>query len=150
LHPNIISWGLDVGWHQEFEWTGTRDPTPFLCAPDGIAFMTDFLGIEAMREHNHALAWRAAQMLSERWGLPWATPQSMVGCMVAVPLPPRLGSDRASAERLKDWLLLERGIELTIFAQGGQLWARVAIQVYNEVDDIERFAQAIAERSAMT
>ena len=44
LHPPIISWGLDVGWHQEFDWTGTRDPTPFLCAPVGIAFITDSLG----------------------------------------------------------------------------------------------------------
>ena len=145
LHPNIISWGLDVGWHQEFDWTGTRDPTPCLCAPDGIAFITDFLGIEAMRQHNHGLAWQAAQMLCERWRQPWTTPESMVGCMVTVPLPERLGSDTAAAARLKDWLLLERRIEAPIIVRGGRLWVRVAIQVYNELGDVERFANAIDE-----
>lgn len=149
LHPNVISWGLDVGWHQEFEWTGTRDPTPFLCAPDGIAFITGFLGTEAMREHNHGLAWQAARMLGERWGLPWRTPESMVGCMAAVPLPAQLGSDRAAAERLKDWLFFERRIELALFARAGRLWARVATQVYNELGDIQRFAEAIDERCAL-
>ena len=147
MHPNIISWGLGIGWHQEFDWTGTRDPTPYLCAPDGIAFMTDFLGIEAMREHNHGLAWHAAQTLGARWGSAWDTPESMVGCMVTVPLPPGLGSDSEDAKRLKDWLLFERWIEVPIVARGGRLWARVAIQVYNEADDIERLADAIDERA---
>ncbi|HMC17265.1 MAG TPA: aminotransferase class V-fold PLP-dependent enzyme [Albitalea sp.] len=90
LHPNVISWGLDVGWHQEFEWTGTRDPTPFLCAGEGIAFITDFLGTRAMRDHNHALARHAAQTLAERWNLPHTTPDSMLGCMVTLALPERL------------------------------------------------------------
>ena len=147
LHPTVISWGLDVGWHQEFEWTGTRDPTPFLCAPDGIRFMTDFLGIDAMRDYNHGLARQAAQMLAERWGLPWATPESMVGCMVSVPLPARLGARAAAAAKLKDWLF-ERGIELNTVARGERLWARLAIQVYNELDDIDRFAAAIDECGA--
>jgi len=145
LHPTVISWGLDVGWHQEFEWTGTRDPTPFLCAPDGIRFITDFLGTQAMREHNHALAWQAAQMLTSRWQLPWVTPEGMVGCMVSVPLPLRLGSGVAAATKLKDWLLFERGIEVAVVARADRLWARLSIQVYNDLDDIERLAGAIDE-----
>jgi isopenicillin-N epimerase len=148
LHPNVISWGLDVGWQQEFEWTGTRDPTPFLCAPEGIAFISDVLGTQAMRAHNHGLAWQAARRLCERWALPWTTPESMVGCMVAVPLPDGLGGDAAAAARLKDWLLLERRIELNIVARADRLWARVAIQVYNEIGDVERFADAVDEYAA--
>ena len=146
LHPNVISWGLDVGWHQEFEWTGTRDPTPFLCAGDGIAFITDFLGTRAMREHNHALARHAAQTLAERWQLPHTTPDTMLGCMVTLPLPERLGSGAANAARLKDWLLLERGIEVGVIARGARLWARLSMQVYNDAGDVERFAAAIDER----
>ena len=143
LHPGVISWGLDVGWHQEFDWTGTRDPTPFLCAPAGIAFMTGFLGVQAMREYNHGLAWRAAQRLCARWGLPWVTPEAMIGCMATVPLPARLGTSAADAARLKDWLLFERQIEAPIVARGEQLWVRVSAQVYNEDEDIERLATAI-------
>jgi len=148
LHPSVISWGLGLGWRQEFDWTGTRDPTPFLCAPAGIAFITDFLGLQAMREYNHALAWGAAQRLATRWGTPWITPESMVGCMATVPLPVRLGADAAAASRLKDWLLFERRIEVPIVARGTRLWARVSAQVYNEEEDIERLAEAVDAATA--
>ena len=143
LHPVVLSWGLGLGWHQEFDWTGTRDPTPYLCAPDGIEFITDFLGLQAMREYNHALVWGAAQGLASRWGMPWTTPESMVGCMATVPLPLRLGTDTADASRLKDWLLLERQIEVPIVARGARLWARVSAQVYNDDSDIDRLASAV-------
>jgi isopenicillin-N epimerase len=145
LHPSVISWGLDVGWHQEFDWTGTRDPTPFLCAPAGIAFMTEFLGLQAMRDYNHALAWSAAQRLSARFGQPWVTPEGMIGCMATVPLPARLGTAAADGARLKDWLLYERRIEVPIIARGGQLWARVSAQVYNDEEDVDRLAGAVDE-----
>lgn len=145
LHPSVISWGLDVGWHQEFDWTGTRDPTPYLCAPAGIDFMTEFLGIEAMREYNHALAWNGAQRLCSRWGLPWVTPESMIGCMATVPLPARLGRSASDAARLKDWLFFERRIEVPIIALDGRLWARVSAQVYNDEEDIGRLAAAVDE-----
>jgi isopenicillin-N epimerase len=148
LHPPIISWGLDVGWHQEFDWTGTRDPTPFLCAPAGIAFITDFLGADAMRAYNHALAWQAAGMLTRRWGLPWQTPEHLVGCMATVPLPPCLGRTAADAWRLRQWLLAKRDIEVAIVARDERLWARVSAQVYNDVGDIERLGDAMDEATA--
>ena len=50
LHPGVISWGItNDDWLQEFEWTGTRDPSPWLAAPAGLDFMRDVLGVEAMR-----------------------------------------------------------------------------------------------------
>lgn len=143
LHPAVISWGLDVGWQQEFAWTGTRDPTPMLCAPDGIAFITDVLGEQAMRDYKHALVWRAAQRLAARWQLAWTTPEAMVECMATVPLPLRLAGDAAAAARLRDWLLAEHRIEVPIVARNGRLWVRISAQVYNDDDDIERLARAI-------
>ena len=143
LHPSVISWGLGVGWHQEFDWTGTRDPTPFLCAPAGIDFMTDFLGVQAMRDYNHALAWSAGQRLCARWGLPWITPERMIGCMATVPLPARLGTNAADASWLRDWLLFEQRIEVPIIARSERLWARVSAQVYNDDEDIDRLGSAV-------
>jgi len=58
LHPGVISWGVTSGdWLQEFDWTGTRDPSPWLAAPAALDFMRDVLGVAAMRTHNHDLAW---------------------------------------------------------------------------------------------
>ena len=56
LHSAVISWGLDRGFNAEFDMPGTRDPSPHLSAPAAIAYMRQ-LGMDAVRNHNHALAW---------------------------------------------------------------------------------------------
>jgi len=142
LHPGVISWGVTSGdWLQEFDWTGTRDPTPWLCAPAAIDFLEHELGAEAMRAHNHALAWSGAVRLAACWQRPWQTPESMVGCMAAVPLPKRL--DGADAQRVRDALWFEHVIEIAVLARDGTLSARVSAQVYNDDDDLERLADAV-------
>jgi isopenicillin-N epimerase len=145
LHPGVLSWGVTSGdWLQEFDWTGTRDPSPWLAAPAGLEFMRDVLGIEAMRRHNHALALAGAAMLARRWRRPWTTPEPMVGCMVTLPLPERLGpADPATAQRLRDALFEHHAIEVPVIARAGALWARVSVQVYNEPGDFERLADAV-------
>ena len=36
LHPSAISHGYSLGFHAEFDWTGTCDPTAWLCIPEAI------------------------------------------------------------------------------------------------------------------
>ena len=145
LHPGVLSWGItNDDWLQEFDWTGTRDPSPWLAAPAGLAFMRDVLGVAAMRAHNHHLAWQGAQRLAARWGRPWTTPEPMVGCMATVPLPARFGpADAATASRLRDALLFGHRIEVPVIARGDTLWVRLSAQVYNDESDIERLADAV-------
>jgi isopenicillin-N epimerase len=145
LHPGVLSWGVTSGdWLQEFDWTGTRDPTPWLAAPAALDFMRDVLGVDAMRSHNRALALASAAMLTRRWRRSWATPESMVGCMVTVPLPERFGAgDPATAQQLRDALLERHAIEVPVIARAGALWVRVSLQVYNDPADVERLAEAV-------
>ena len=144
LHPTVISWGLDAGLAQEFDWTGTRDPSAMLAAPSGIAFMRDVLGVDAMRTWNHDLVWRMAHELAARWGQPFATPEAMVGCMASVALPERIAALGASAApALKDWLFHERRIEAQVLAIRGRPHVRLAAQVYNDETDFERLAEAV-------
>lgn len=145
LHPGVISWGVEHDdWLQEFDWPGTRDPSPWLAAPAGIAFMRDVLGVAAMRGHNHRLAWSSACRLCKRWQQPWTTPEAMVGCMVTVPLPARFGpADAGTARRLRDALLWQHGIEVPVIARSDALWLRLSLQVYNDESDIERLAEAV-------
>jgi isopenicillin-N epimerase len=68
----------------------------------------------------------------------------MVGCMVTVALPERLGPvDAISAQRLRDALLERHAIEVPVIARAGALWVRVSLQVYNEGSDVERLAEAV-------
>lgn len=142
LHPPVISWGYGSGFTQEFDWVGTRDPTPWLCAPDGIRFLRE-MGLDEMRAYNHALAWRAARWLTQRWGTPLEIDESMVGCMVAVMAPPSCGTDKPAAVRLRDRLLFEHDIEVHTHARAGAVWVRLSAQVYNDDEDIERLGTAV-------
>lgn len=146
LHPLVVSWGLGLGFAAEFDWTGTRDPSPWLAAPEGIAFMRD-LGLEAMRAYNHRLAWDSARWLAERWDVELPQDESSVGCMVAVPLPERFGTTAADAMRLKDALLFEEGIEAQVLAFGERVLWRISAQVYNDSGDVERAAAAFEKHA---
>jgi isopenicillin-N epimerase len=145
IHPTVISWGLDQGFTAEFDLVGTRDPTAHLAAPAGIAFMRD-LGLQEMWEHNHGLAWRGARMLAQRWGTSFDVPETMVGTMATVPLPESAGSTRPEAVNLRGALLMEDRIEVQLHAWRGRLWARISCQVYNDMNDIERLANAVTAR----
>jgi isopenicillin-N epimerase len=146
LHPPVISWGFDKGFLAEFDFVGTRDPSAYLAAPEGIAMLRE-LGLEAVRAYNHGLAWEGARMLSERFEMPLALREVSVGSMVTVPLPQGLGSSRDDAARLRDALLFEDRFEVQLHSTQGRLWVRVSTQVYNEMSDLERLADAIAART---
>jgi isopenicillin-N epimerase len=145
LHPPVVSWGLDQGFHSEFDWVGTRDPSPWLAAPEGIAFLKE-LGVAAVRAYNHGLAWDAARLLGDRWGTTFGVPEAHVPSMVTVPAPERFGATRDDATRLRDALLFEDEIEVHAHAAYGRVWIRVSAQVYNDRSDVERLAEAVAAR----
>jgi isopenicillin-N epimerase len=142
LHPLVISWELDHGFTAEFDMIGTRDVTPWLCAPAGLRFL-DALGFADVCRWNHDLAWEAGQRLAARWGTQVEVPESSVGAMITVPAPERFTGDAATACRLRDALLYAHGIEVHVFPAGGSVWVRVSAQVYNEMADVERLADAV-------
>ena len=145
LHPPVISWGLDQGYTREFDWVGTRDPTPWLAAPAGVQFLHE-LGLARVQRWNHELAWHAGQWLCDRWRTELGTNEAATGSMITVPLPRRLGGSPEEAARLRDALLFEDGIEVQLHAWGGTLWLRLSAQVYVEMADVERLEAAVRRR----
>jgi isopenicillin-N epimerase len=146
LHPTVISWGYGKGMSAEFDLPGTRDPSPWLASPDGIAFMRE-LGLDAMREYNHRTVWDAARSFTQHWGTQIPAPESMYGCMVTIPLPERFGTTREAGSRLKDALLYDENIEAQVFGFKDRIWVRLAAQVYNDASDFEKLRLAIEKRA---
>jgi hypothetical protein len=105
------------------------------------------LGLDAMRNWNHSLAWSSACMLAYRWKLELPQAEEQTGCMVSVPMPERFGTTPADGRRLKDALLYEDGIEAQILEFRGRLLWRLAAQVYNDADDVLRAALAIEKHA---
>ena len=142
LHPPVISWGLDKGFTAEFDWVGTRDPSAWLAAPEGLAFLAD-QDWDALRAYNHDLAWRGAMFLADRWGTPLGRDEASVGFMATIPMPASLGRTPADAALVRDRLFFDDRIEVQVHAAHDRLWARISAQVYNEWADLERLAEAV-------
>ena len=145
IHPTVISWGYGKGLAAEFDLPGTRDPSPWLAAPAGIDFLKG-LGLEAVYDHNHRYVMNAARALCERWGIVMPAPESMIGTMIALPLPESFGTTQEDARRLKTALLDEDGIEVAMPCFKGRVWLRLCGQVYNDVSDLDRLIRAIEAR----
>lgn len=143
IQPPILSWGYGSGFTAEFDWAGTRDVTPWLAAPAGIAYLHE-LDWEAARRYQHDLAWRAARALTASWKTPLERDETSVASMVTLPLPHSLGSTMDDARWLRDRLLEEDRIEAQTSLNAGRLWVRICVQVYNDWSDIERLDAAIA------
>jgi len=145
LRPPVISWGLDKGFKAEFDMLGTRDPSAHLSAPAAIELMREW-GIEAIQAYNHALAWAGAHRLAERWQTVFDVPEAMIASMATVPLPEAAGSTPAEAQALRDALFFDEAIEVQMHAYRGRVWARISAQIYNDISDIDRLAEAVSRR----
>src|SRR6059036_1438585 len=73
----------------EFDWTGSHDPTPYLCVPEALRFLGGLLpgGWPALMARNRALALEARQILCAALGAEAPAPEDMVGALAAVPRP---------------------------------------------------------------
>lgn len=141
LVPAVTSNNAGQGFLAEFAWTGTKDPTPFLAAPAGLAFHKR-LGGAALMARNRALAWAGAVIVAGRTGLPIPAPREMYAALVPLVLPKRLGSGPKAAARAHK-ALQARKVEVPVFPVGGELFARLSAQAYNGLDDYAALARAI-------
>jgi isopenicillin-N epimerase len=138
----------------EFDWTGTFDPSPWLCVPESLRFVAALVdgGWPEVMRRNHALALQARDILCQALALPHPAPDDMLGSMAAIPLP---DTDATTApalygDPLQDALLFEEGIEVPIvpWPQPGNRILRVSAQLYNESSDYEKLAAALVGRLA--
>jgi isopenicillin-N epimerase len=158
IHPLAISHGASADrqdksrFRLEFDFTGTQDPTAWLVIPEAIRFMGSLLpgGWDELRARNHALALRARTILCDALGIAPPAPESMVGSLAAVPLPPWTAATdlRALAIDPIMGMLFERyRIEVlaSVWPASPGRVLRVSAQIYNEEAQYVRLAAALKE-----
>jgi len=148
LHPLVISHGYTQGFHAEFDWTGTCDPTPWLCIPEAIRYMGGLLpgGWPELMARNRALALQARDVLCTALRLDAPVPDGMIGSMASVPLPaaaPGSPAARLDSDALCEWFR-ERGIRTWLYPHPVPL-LRVSAQVYNNIDQYGQLATLLTE-----
>jgi isopenicillin-N epimerase len=148
LHPLTISHGYRQGFHAEFDWTGTCDPTPWLCIPEAIRYLGQLLpgGWPTLMAANRALALQARDLLCAALQVAAPCPDSMLGAMASIPLPvPRAGAPAVhlDTEGLAAWIRA-RGVETWLHPWPVPL-LRVSAQLYNHLGQYERLATLLGE-----
>jgi len=157
LHPVAISHGYEGGetrFREEFDWTGTIDPTPSLCISACIAYLGGLLpgGWPAVMATNRALALKARAILCGALGVASPAPETMIGAMASVILPavaPGSPAARLDREELAGWMRA-RGVEPWFFdwpvgGRGGGKLVRVSAQLYNYEAQFVRLAGLLGE-----
>jgi isopenicillin-N epimerase len=161
IHPPVISHGFNYRrpgysrFQDEFDWTGTDDPTPWLCVGDAIEFLASIEGgLDGVMRHNRQLILEAREIFCDRLGLPPVCPAGMLGSMLAVRLPDEAAMpemDEAAAagaiHPLQTALMDRFGIEAPLFhwPKPPHLMLRVAAQLYNSRAQYEYLASALPE-----
>ena len=148
LHPLVISHGYTQGFHAEFDWTGTCDPTPWLCVPECIRYMGGLLpgGWPELMARNRALALQARDILCAALRLDPPAPDAMIGSMASVPLPaaePGSPAARLDSDALCEWFR-ERGIRTWLYPHPLPL-LRASAQLYNSIDQYRQLATLLIE-----
>lgn len=105
-----------------FEYTGTRDYTPFATVPAGLAFRASVASEAEVMEYGHALALWSGEYLSALWGTDVLEPPSMTAWMTNVRWPT---DDNALAGAVAARLLAEYNIRFNVFGFLGQSYTRL-------------------------
>src|SRR5437016_1238475 len=136
----------------EFDWTGSHDPTAYLCVPEAIRFLGGLLpgGWPELIARNRQLALEARRILCDALDAMPPAPEEMVGALAAVPLPDGADAPLRSplyVDPLQDVLLERYRIEVPIvpWPAPPKRLVRVSCQAYNARDDYERLATALRE-----
>lgn len=127
----------------EFDWTGTTDPSAYLCIPEAIKFMGSLLpgGWSESIKTNHNLVINARKLLSEKLGINLSCPDDMIGSMAVLPL----GKKWQNYSDLNKKLWEEYQIEVPIMPWEDQTQPlmRISAQIYNSLSQYEYLAEVL-------
>lgn len=154
VRPAAISHGANATrtdrsrFHLEFDWTGTFDPTAWLAVPEALRVMASLVegGWPEIMRRNHALALRGRDILAGALGIDRPAPDEMIGSMAAVPLPDGAETTPGPYGDALQVALFERfriDVPVMPWPQPPKRLLRISAQLYNNVSEYERLAEAL-------
>lgn len=157
IRPPVVSHGANSPrtdrsrFQLEFDFTGTDDPTAFLCVPECLRFLGGLFagGWDELRRKNRALALEGRAIVCRALEVEPPAPEAMIGTLGAVPLPagtPGGRPDAFAVDPLQKELFERHKIEVPVFTwpASPQRLVRVSAQAYNERAEYEALANALA------
>jgi len=155
IRPVTISHGANAvrpgrsRFHLEFDWTGTHDPTAFMCVPEAIRYLGSLLpgGWPALMARNRDLALEARKTLCGSLGIPLPCPDEMIGSLASIPLPDGGATDVKwrRPDPIQAALYDEWKIEVPVMSWPAppKRLMRISAQLYNTPQQYARLAGAL-------
>ncbi|MBX3463241.1 MAG: aminotransferase class V-fold PLP-dependent enzyme [Planctomycetes bacterium] len=153
IRPLSISHGANserrdrTRFRLEFDFTGTDDPTPFLCVEAALAFLDGLLpgGLPALQAHNHGLALQARALLERRLGAAPLAPAGLLGALASVALPPTDAPPVDGRDPLQAMLFDRHRIEVPVMRgpKAAPRLLRVSPQAYNSLAQYEHLVDRL-------
>ena len=165
IHPLTISHGRSghgpgSAFRKEFDWTGTDDPTAWLCVPEAIRVVGALLpgGWDEVRRRNRELALAGRAALCRALDVAAPCPESMIGSLAAVPLRDLRDGDWPTGQMrseiggsafdpIQQALWDRHAIEVPVmpWPRWGKRLLRISAQLYNEEAQFRTLAGALTE-----
>jgi isopenicillin-N epimerase len=142
IRPLVASHGYPGTFGDEFDWTGTHDPTPYLSVPAALDF-GEQLGWDRIRTHNHELAAYGRRIVAEAVGTPQLVPDEAFGSMSIVAVPNGMATTEEQAVRLQARLYERHRIEVPFTAWNDRCLVRLSAQVYNAPSEYAHLAEVL-------
>ncbi len=143
-------------FRKEFDWTGTDDPTALLAVPAALDAVAGLVagGWSAVMARNAEVAVQGRRLLAAAAGRPPLAPESMLGSMAAVELPPDRGftaRDAVAEDPLAARLRAVAAIEVPVHAwprevepAGRRLrLLRASVHLHNDPAELAYLAEAL-------
>jgi isopenicillin-N epimerase len=141
VRPPVTSNFHGQGFQAEFGWTGTRDPSAWMCVPEAVEFGRG-LGWDKMRRYGRELVRFGRELLATLPGIELGGPTEMHGQLASVLLP--APADAEGAVALCDRLRRAHGVEVAVSPFEGRAVLRISGQVYNHPDEYRRLVAALS------
>lgn len=157
IRPLSISHGANAArtdrsrFQVEFGWTGTLDPTAFLCVPEALLQIGTLLpgGWPEVMRRNRELALAGRTVLCEALGIAPPCPEECIGSLAAVPIPDaakiEIPSSPLYTDPLQDRLREEFRIEVPVIPWPAppKRLLRISAQQYNSLPQYQSLAGAL-------
>ena len=151
IRPLVISHGatlperLGPRFRLEFDWTGTIDPTPWMCIPFAIDHLGSLFegGWDEIISRNHQMALAARTLIAERVGLQPVCSEEFITSMAAFIIP---GSPHhPDPDPLHELLYRAHGIQVPVqgWSNHAARYLRISSHLYNDLGQYRRLSEAL-------
>jgi isopenicillin-N epimerase len=142
--PAVLSWQLEDGYAESFDYPGTWDYAGWLAAPDGLAYWESLGGWDAVARLAGLVA-DGQKTVADAIGVTLdGLPVAPAPAMRLVPLPRGVLASPAQAESFYEVLSRQR-VEVAPVHFNGSGYLRIAAAPYNTAADYDRLASVAGE-----